>query len=54
MKLCGESGDAEVCCLLAIVIDRIGLYTFFSNFRVEAAGVGDEVLERLGRLVSMS
>ena len=54
MKLCCESGDAEVRCLLAIVTDRIGFYTFFSNFEVEAAGVDDEVLERLGRLVSMS
>ena len=51
MKLCCESGDAEVRCLLAIVIDRIGFYTSFSVIDVEAGGDDDEGLERLGRLV---
>ena len=54
MKWCCEFGDAGVCCLLGIADHRIGFYTFFSNFEIEAAGVYDEVLERLGRLVSMS
>ena len=54
MKLCCEFGDAGVCSLLVIVTDPIGFYTSFSDFGVEADGVDDVVLERLGRLVSMS